>query len=509
MAKRTKLVKNAQQKLSNNQFQTFTFNLSPLVRNDQMAGKDYLVVPMVMLTEGVHAGSNGPLYYPAEEIEKIPAIWNHKPLVVYHPNGSACDPDVITNRGIGLIMNAKTAKEKDPKDSKKKIVKLKAEAWIEPERAKVVDNRILEAIENKQVLEVSTGLFTDNEDVQGDWNGEEYIAIARNFRPDHLAILPDQKGACSVEDGAGFLRLNAAKGELELNVTDLRKKIETHAVAFIPYLNRLIENELSFDDIRMLLNTKLREKVENAWVNEVYDSHFIYCDDAGKYFSQDYQLKNGKVSLEGLPTEVTRKTVYEPVTNETKNRKGLTMKEKIVNELISNAATQWTESDRDYLMGLDEKVLAKMSPVASADPNKGKDDKGTQADPTKNAAAKAPEAAPAKPQTVNEYIDAAPKEMQDVLRNGMTAYNAEKAKFIAAITANKANKFTKEQLEAKPLDELKNLAALAASHVPPQAPVQPFYGGQADGADVTANAEEEPLEAPTMNFGETKTEKKD
>ena len=40
----------------------------------------------------------------------------------------------------------------------------------------------------------------------GDWNGKAYVGIARNYRPDHLAILPDMKGACSIADGAGLCR---------------------------------------------------------------------------------------------------------------------------------------------------------------------------------------------------------------------------------------------------------------------------------------------------------------
>ena len=35
------------------------------------------------------------------------------------------------------------------------------------------------------------------------WNGEPYRIIARNIRPDHLAILTDELGACSVVKGRG------------------------------------------------------------------------------------------------------------------------------------------------------------------------------------------------------------------------------------------------------------------------------------------------------------------
>jgi hypothetical protein len=36
--------------------------------------------------------------------------------------------------------------------------------------------------------------------------GRQYVGIARNHRPDHLAILPDLKGSCSIADGAGLCR---------------------------------------------------------------------------------------------------------------------------------------------------------------------------------------------------------------------------------------------------------------------------------------------------------------
>lgn len=203
----------AQAEIVCNSLQSITTNVTPSIRHEILEGRNYMVVPMVMITNGVHAGSNGPLYYPNEELAKTPAVWDHKPVVVYHPtmNGqaiSACQPAVISRRKVGLILNTtyEPARRGEPG-------KLKAEAWLETNRLQEVDPRVLTAIKKGQPVEVSTGLFTDNENKAGVWNGEQYNAVARNYRPDHLAILPDQKGSCSLEDGAGLLKNSAQKQE--------------------------------------------------------------------------------------------------------------------------------------------------------------------------------------------------------------------------------------------------------------------------------------------------------
>lgn len=182
--------------------ESFTFNIGGTkLRHETMDGKEYVVAPMAMLTEGVHNGSNGPLFYPKEELSKTPVVWNMKPLVIYHPtaNGqgvSACTPEVIEKRSVGVVMNSKFDD------------KLRAEAWIDEPKCNQVDPRVMKALHKGEMVEVSTGLFTDNEIKEGEYHGKRYVAIARHYRPDHLAILPDKKGACSISDGAGLLQLN-------------------------------------------------------------------------------------------------------------------------------------------------------------------------------------------------------------------------------------------------------------------------------------------------------------
>lgn len=181
--------------------ETLANNLSSHTRKAKLNGREYLVAPMVMINPGVLNGSQGPLYYPFDEIQKTAGAWNHMPVVVNHPtnNGkpiSARSPEVLERYGIGFVFNTTT------EDGK-----LKAEAWIDLDKAALVDNRIVDSLLSGNKIELSTGLFTDNEpaDEGATYNGKNYQYTARNYRPDHLAILPDQIGACSVTDGCGVL----------------------------------------------------------------------------------------------------------------------------------------------------------------------------------------------------------------------------------------------------------------------------------------------------------------
>lgn len=186
--------------------QTLVANLSPgKVRRETLGGRKYLVAPLTLIVPGVLNGSNGPLFYPPEEVAKNPQAWNNVPIVVYHPKSdkghvSAKDPEVLDKQGIGMVLKANVSKVGSSPG------KLRAEGWFDEERTKAVDPRVYSALVKGQKMEVSTGLYTDNDPAENgaNHNGRPYSYVARNYRPDHLAILPDQQGACSVKDGCGM-----------------------------------------------------------------------------------------------------------------------------------------------------------------------------------------------------------------------------------------------------------------------------------------------------------------
>jgi len=467
------------------QLQILSTNLSGIVRHDRMEGREFLVVPMVMAVEGVISGSEGPLLYPREELAKFPSCWNHQPVVVYHPiiNGqgvSACEPDLLTTHKVGVVMHTKY------EDGK-----LKAEAWVEKERIDAVDARVGEAIENNVMMEVSTGLLLESDGVAGEWQGIPYVGTARNLRPDHLALLPDKIGACSIEDGAGFLR-----------------------------------NELSAQAIKDQLEGLARaahgdENDDYVWVVDVFDTSYIY-EKKDKLFRQGYSLSDSKVLIAGIPEEVIRRYEYEVANGQKRIHNvqyiGVTNMDmkKVIDELIGSKL--WGEDDRKFLESQNEeglkilqarnasqlkingeaeaKTKAEKEAKAKADVEaKTKADAEVKANEDKSSKDKEGKS-PKTPLTADQYIANAPKELQEVLVHGQKTLQAVRAKLIDTITANEGCPLTAEQLATRGLDDLQIFAAMC-----PVSNEDPDFSGL---GPVTTTHKQEPLLMPEMTWDSPK-----
>jgi hypothetical protein len=430
--------------------QNVTVNFSSPVRHDTMEGRDYLVAPMVMLTEGVHKGSNGPLYYPQDELSKTPESWNHKPVVVYHPtmNGmgvSACDPDIITSRKVGVIMNTRY-------DSK--TGKLRAEAWLEKDRVNLVDDRITKSLENNEIMELSTGLFTDNEVVSGEHNGKSYTSVARNYRPDHLALLPDKKGACSIEDGAGFLQLNSEQ------------------------------------------QTTLSEAVRSK-----------FGKDASTW-RVEFSLNDGDFNFdtESL-VEVTSQLSQETQEMQSQGEEDMAnSKEDKVVQLIANETTQFGEEDKDGLLLLNEETLDKLEPVVNEDDSDDPEEEETEEVAETECSEGDAETCEAEkeeipvenqqPLSAKQYVENAPPEIRDMLESGLASHERDRQELIDVIVANENNVFGEPQLAEKSMSELKGIAALAAK----DETVSSYAGASAPSPVRNKTEDEQPLLIPVMNW---------
>ncbi|KKK92747.1 hypothetical protein LCGC14_2699820 [marine sediment metagenome] len=165
-------------------------------------------------------------------------------------------------------------------------------------------------------------------------------------------------------------------------------------------------------------------------------------------------------------------------------------KEELVNGLIANEATQFTDDDKEWLNGLDEERLKKMAPpvIVDAEADAEAERIAAEAETARLAALESSGDTP--PVTTEDYIANAPEEVQQVLNSGLQMHRSRKEALVAAIKANARNTFSEEQLQAKPLTELESIAALSTD--------VSFEGGGANISTLRANQDETP--APLQVF---------
>ena len=174
----------------------------------------WLIVPVVMMTEGVHHGGAGPILHLEEYYTQEVEAWNDTPVTVHHPENEdgvhVSVQAVDENRWvIGHLRNARA------EDGK-----LKADVYIREQRALAVNPDVLNYLNEGKPLDVSVGAFTKDRPETGTFSGADYEAVTLAYGPDHLALLPGGQGACGWQDGCG-IRTNETTDimTLQTNVT--------------------------------------------------------------------------------------------------------------------------------------------------------------------------------------------------------------------------------------------------------------------------------------------------
>lgn len=487
--------------------QSMGFVLSTLssysTRREMHEGREHIVAPVVIFVEGVHVGSGGRVLYKSEELGKFPSSWNGIPLPVFHPEEdgvpvSANTPELVQEQSVGRLWNVQYHSDK-----------LQGEIWVDITKAQTLAPEVLEALMERKPLEVSTGLWFDSEEASGTWNGEDYDFIARNMRPDHLALLPGEEGACSVSDGCG-VRANMQGGD---NVIKLNKEQFQEAI-FLIYLNEVGQRE-KHDLLRSLLDAKDVHSETNPvmhYLMEVFEDYFIFRkeDSSGTtLYKQTYSIgEDKKVKLGEEVKEVREDRRFVEVLSSANSKKegemSKTAKEccpEKVNALIANEASKFVKEDRDWLEALTEEQFGKIAgnQAESKDEKKAgeekekliKDNKGlTEKVETleKQVKDNSDEAKTKKELTFDELLSNAPTETREMIKNGIAVMNAKKGELVKKILAVKSNSFTKEELEGKGQDELGKLAGIAIADYSANLPSDPNTN------------EEEVLEQPELKF---------
>lgn len=429
---------------------------------EQLQGVDHFVLPTVGIKEGVWVGSQGPVLYLNQEFGKGVSNWDHKPAVVWHPkkNGkpwTAADKEMINKYRTGILL-----------DTGVKNKKLTFNTWVEANRIKELSKKVYDKIQKGEKVEVSTGMVMDLEKKVGVWNGKRYNAIARNILPDHLAILPDSVGACSVSDGAGLNVTNEAG--MSVNPSELLKLLDVideeprSKVAEI--INRwLVENELSFTAIQREISTNLAAKFGekgrywDGYIRDLFDDRVIFLDSDRKLYEMEYSIKDDAVVLSGDRKEVQAVLQYQPVANETPvENKKMANDPKRVAKIIATEGSGYEEADKQFLIDLDEKQFAKIEKLATTVTNTLKEDEEEET-PQKTGSISGKKK---RKLSEEEALKRLPPRMRRVVENGIKADQKERARCITIITNAKGNRLKKERLENEDLFSTEDLQDMAA-----------------------------------------------
>lgn len=293
---------------------------------------------------------NGGLY-PAAEINKSYQTLEGNQMPLGHPKiggeyVSASNPRAVNKFHIGAWAE-NVRKDGDRVVMDMKINKRYAEGT---EKGKRVLTRIeeMQANSGAEPIHVSTGLLLSREQNKGKSKGKSYSWVARNMRFDHVAILLDEPGAATPDEGVGiFVNADNSTEEVETATVDLTSAANCTQEGLLNKTKFFFTNasNFSFDDIQRAISEKLREGRSDdnwLWPESVWPDTFVYRDDS-RYFKQKYLIDDdGAAQFVGEPVEVVRKQPeYEIKTNGEENP----MKDLIINAL--KAAGKPTEGKSD------------------------------------------------------------------------------------------------------------------------------------------------------------------
>ncbi|MDU4843726.1 MAG: DUF2213 domain-containing protein [Leclercia adecarboxylata] len=332
-------------KLSSIHVKSLAINASNISTTTINGQEHYVIRGAVPIVDDIVM--NGGLY-PAEEINNSYQTMERKLMPLGHPmvGGkyvSANDPQAVNDYYAGAwAQNVSKANDKVVMD----VYVNKSVADTKPDGKRLIQ-RLDDMItgNNADPIHVSTGLLLNKEQKAGESKGKKHSWVAHNMQFDHIAILLDEPGAGTPEEGVGmFVNADGQEGEVETaSLIDAANSLKDGLVNKVKFF--LIHNsDASFDEIYQMLREAIRAPSGGdvyRYVVTVWPDKFIY-EEGSKLFQQKYLIDDSTVTLVGDAVEVVRKpTEYEVKTNGEQNP----MKQKMIAAL--NAAGVTTEGLTD------------------------------------------------------------------------------------------------------------------------------------------------------------------
>lgn len=301
--------------------------------------------------------------YPGDQLAAGVQTLEGKPAPAGHPKNraghyiSATNGEALASAWIGsYCTNARHTGGRTLVD----IVINGKQAAANPKGAKLIE-RLDAAINgsNTQPIHVSTGLNADFVQASGESMGKKYDTVVTNIRYDHLAILLDEQGAATPEQGVGmFLNSSGSAEEVEFVNLDL-SPVDRRAEGLMGWVRKLLGNssDLSFDQIDMGLRQLLPD---GAWVREVFPKYFVWTDGNDGLYKQDYSVgSDNQISLTGQPVAVIRKVEYKAIeATNSKTERTDAVKEHIL-AALNAAGISVTGLDETQLLAAYNSLVAK------------------------------------------------------------------------------------------------------------------------------------------------------
>lgn len=277
---------------------------SKAIRREQHNGREHWVVPSYTLPANVVM--NGGLY-PASEIDQHYTGLEGTLAPLGHPqvNGqfvSAFSPE-------GLNVGYVGAWNKNVKKSGNRVY---VEKWIDTEVAKRTDDgkRLLERLEALEKgddvppIHTSVAVFLEELEANDEQKAQGASWVAKIHAMDHDAILLDEVGAATPEQGVGMM-VNA----------DLATPLKANSGALVGETYRERERRLEkYAKDKFALGEK-----EYAWVADFTDSQAVIILNNGDPKVYGYKSEGGKIVFDDTGTEVQRQSSWVAVVNKLKS----------------------------------------------------------------------------------------------------------------------------------------------------------------------------------------------
>jgi hypothetical protein len=362
----------------------------------------------------------GPTLFRTKYIRNTLQHWNHRPIVLGHPKKkgiyvTASSPETLNKYKVGVILRNRMVGDWQ-----------ESEAWIDQKRIHELEPRFQRRMESGRPFEVSTGLKAGCVRKKGVFNGKRYNQVATDFTPDHLAILMDERGACSCAAGCGMFAASRATSpnrkcscncqRKDKGMTKKQKRVRKRKV------DRLINAKVGW------------KKKDREWLSR------IDGEDLQMLLVQAKRLApvDTKIRSPESPSRKTRDRVLDERDDEPQGRK---------------------RKRRDPA-----KAKKKKRRVANSDnPFKGKNAK--------------------------QIVKMLPKRMAEMFTNGLRAHGLERKRLIDIIASAENSKFTKEELRDESVFDLDHLKKLASMIVQSSDEYDDDYSPFLGGAGAPSNSQ--------------------